>query len=128
MDNFSIVNHSSFNYSRIKEQTEIFSPILTPAVIVNQELVYSKKNFTVALSGRYQSQSYIDFANSHTVKGYFLLNARTDYQLKNLLFSVFLNNVTNAKYFNHGYVDFDGTRKYFVQAPINFYLSVQYSF
>lgn len=125
---FSLVNNSSFNYSRIKEQTETFSPILTPPIIVNQEVVFSKNNFTIALSGRYQHQSFIDFDNDEKVKGYFLLNSRASYEIKGFLFSVFLNNITNAKYFNHGYVDFDGSKKYFVQAPTNLYASIQYSF
>jgi iron complex outermembrane recepter protein len=42
--------------------------------------------------------------------------------------SVFVNNITNARYFNNGYVEGDGTKKYFVQAPANFYFSFKYSF
>lgn len=125
---FSLVNNSSFNYSRIKEQTETFSPILTPPIIINQEAVFSKNNFTIALSARYQHHSFIDFANEEKVNGYFLLNSRASYKIKGFQFSVFLNNITNSKYFNHAYVDFDGSKKYFVQAPINFYASIQYSF
>lgn len=125
---FSLVNNSSFNYSRIKEQTETFNPILTPPIIINQEAVFSKNNFTIALSARYQHNSYIDFANEERVNSYFLLNSRASYSIKGFLFSVFLNNITNAKYFNQGYVDFDGSKKYFVQAPTNFYASIQYSF
>ena len=125
---FSLVNNSSFNYSRIKEQTETFSPILTPPIIINQEVIFSKNNFTIALSGRYQHQSFIDFANEEKVNGYFLLNSRSSYSINDFQFSVFLNNITNTKYFNQGYVDFDGSNKYFVQAPTNFYASIQYSF
>nr|WP_299204013.1 TonB-dependent receptor [uncultured Brumimicrobium sp.] len=125
---FSLVNNSSFNYSRIKEQKETFNPILTPPVIINQEVVFSKNNFTIALLGRYQHQSFIDFANEEKVNGYFLLNSRASYSFKGILFSVFLNNITNTKYFNQGYVDFDGSKRYFVQAPTNFYASIQYSF
>jgi iron complex outermembrane receptor protein len=125
---FSLINNSSFNYSRIIEQTETFSPILTPPIIINQEAVFSKNNFTIALSGRYQHQSFIDFANEEKVNSYFLLNSRVSYNLHGFQCSVFLNNITNAKYFNQGYVDFDGSKKYFVQAPTNFYASIQYSF
>lgn len=39
---FSLINNSSFNYSRITEQTETFSPILTPPIIINQEAVFRK--------------------------------------------------------------------------------------
>jgi iron complex outermembrane receptor protein len=125
---FSLINNSSFNYSRITEQTETFSPILTPPLIINQEAVFSKNNFTIALSGRYQHPSFIDFANEEKVNSYFLLNSRVSYNLYGFQCSIFLNNITNAKYFNQGYVDFDGGKKYFVQAPTNFYASIQYSF
>ena len=125
---FSLVNNSSFNYSRITEQTETFSPILTPPIIINQEVIFSKNKFTIALSGRYQQQSFIDFANEEKVNRYFLLNSRASYNINDFQFSVFLNNITNTKYFNQGYVDFDGSNKYFVQAPTNFYASIQYSF
>ena len=124
---FTLINNSSFNYSRIKEQNEKFSPILTPPLIINQEMIYSQNSFTIALSAKYQHKSYIDFANSSTVNSYFLLNSRASYAFRNFHFSLFLNNITNTQYFNHGYVDFDESQKYFVQAPINFYVSIQYS-
>ena len=69
-----------------------------------------------------------DFANEEKVNSYFLLNSRVSYNLDGFQCSIFLNNITNAKYFNQGYVDFDGSEKYFVQAPTNFYASIQYSF
>ncbi len=126
--NLSLINNSSFNYSRIKEQKELFAPILTPPLIINQEAVYSYKDFCIALSARYQDKSFIDFANTSTVNSYFLLNARAQYDIKGLQLSLFVNNITNSKYFNNGYIDFDAREKYFVQSPINFYASIKYSF
>ena len=125
---FSLINNSSFNYSRIKEQKEVFTPILTPPLIINQEAVYFYKGFSVAVSVRYQDKSFIDFANTSTVKSYFLVNGRVSYDIKGFQFYVFVNNIANSNYFNNGYVDFDGSKKYFVQAPTNFYASIKYSF
>ncbi len=124
---FSLINNSSFNYSRVKEQKEVFTPILTPPLIINQEVVYFNKGFSVSVSARYQDKSFIDFANTFTVKSYFLLNGRVSYDIKGFQFCVFVNNITNSKYFNNGYVDFDGSKKYFVQAPTNLYASIKYS-
>lgn len=124
----NLINNSSFNYSRIKEQQEVFSPILTPPLIINQEVTYGYKQFTIGITGRYQDKSFIDFANTSSIKSYFLLNARVAYETKGFQLSFFVNNITNAKYFNNGYVDFDESKKYFVQAPINFYTSIKYSF
>ncbi len=125
---FSLINNSSFNYSRIKEQKIVFTPILTPPLIINQEAAYFYKGILVAVSARYQDKSLVDFANTSTVKSYFLLNGRIGYDIKGVQFCVFVNNITNSKYFNNGYVDFDGRKKYFVQAPTNFYASIKYSF
>jgi iron complex outermembrane receptor protein len=125
---FLLNNNSSFNYSRIKEQKEVFTPILTPPLILNQEVVYFNNGFSLALSARYQDNAFIDFANTSTLKRYFLLNGRVAYDIKGVQFCVFANNLTNSAYFNNGYVDFDGSKKYFVQAPTNFYASIKYSF
>jgi iron complex outermembrane receptor protein len=125
--NLSFINNSSYNYSRIKEQKVTFSPILTPAVIINQEAVYGYRNLTLAMSVRYQDKSFIDFANTSTVKSYWLVNSRIGYTFKGFQFCVFVDNITNAKYFNNGYVDYDGSKKYFVQAPTTVYASVKYT-
>lgn len=125
---FSFINNSSFNHSCIEEQKEAFTPILTPPFIINEEAIYFRNSFSIAVSARYQHKSFIDFANTSTVKSYFLLNGRINYDLKDFQFSVFANNISNSKYFNSGYVDNDGTTKYFVQAPTNIYASIKYSF
>jgi iron complex outermembrane receptor protein len=125
---FILTNNSSFNYSRIKEQSTTFKPILTPALIINQEIAYERNHLGVAVSGRYQAKSFVDFANDVSLDNYVLLNARAHYTLQHYDVSVFVNNITNAKYFNNGYVEGDGTRKYFVQAPTNFYVALKYSF
>ncbi len=127
-ENFTLINNSSFNYSRIKEQKVDFTPILTPPVIINQEALYFFKRFTFGLSARYQDKSFIDFANTSTVKSYFLLNGRVVYDMKRFQFSVSVYNITNSTYYTNGYVDFDETKKYFVQAPTNFNASIKYSF
>jgi len=127
-ENFYLINNSSYNYSKIKEQTETFSPILTPPLIINQEINYSIKSFLFGISARYQDKSFIDFANSTVLDDYFVLNASVQYKIKNFDITIFAYNITNEKYYSNGYVDFDGTAKYFVQAPVNFYLSAKYSF
>lgn len=127
-NSFTLINNSSFNYSRIKEQNEVFSPILTPPLIINQEVVYFRKGFSISLSARHQDKSFIDFANTSVVQSYFLLNGQVNYYLKGFQFSVFVNNITNSIYLTNGYVDFDGSKKYFAQAPTNLYSSIKYSF
>ncbi|AEV96681.1 TonB-dependent receptor [Niastella koreensis] len=122
---FTFTNNSSYNHSRIKEQKVKFSPVLTPAVIINQEAAYAYRNFSIAMTVRYQDKSFIDFANTSSINGYTLLNSRVGYNYRKFEFAIFANNLTNAKYFNNGYVDYDGSKKYFVQAPTTVYASVK---
>jgi iron complex outermembrane receptor protein len=76
---------------------------------------------------RYQDKSFIDFANTSTVNSYWLLNSRVGYTFKKLQCFVFVDNITNTKYYNNGYVDYDGSKKYFVQAPTTVYASLKYT-
>lgn len=121
-------NASSFNYSRISDQGVDFQPILTPFLIINQSVAYSFNGFRFGVDARYQSSSFIDFANSAKVEGYFLLNSQISYEIKGWRISFLVNNMLNNKYYNQGYVDYDGSRKFFVQAPVNFYGMVTLSF
>lgn len=122
----SVLN-ASYNYSNIKENDVMFKPILTPPCIGTLELVWYNSDFEISLTGRYQSGAYIDYANTNKIDGFFLLNSRVSYLYRNFRFSAFANNCTSAKYYSSGYVDFDGSAKYFVQAPFNFHTSVQFS-
>ena len=125
---FELINNSSLNYSRIKEQKETFTPILTPPIIINQELVFHNKGFSVSSHLKYQGKSYIDFANTSTVNSYAVIDGKIGYEMKAYEFNVFINNISNTKYFNNGYIDTDGSKKYFVQSPTNFYFSLKYHF
>ena len=125
---WKFVHASSFNYSQIKQQATEFTPILTPACIVNQDVIYTYKQWEAGLTGRYQSSSFIDFANENKLDSYVLLNFRLSYQWNKWGATVFVNNLLNTQYYNNGYVDYDGTNKYFVQAPLNFYTKLNYTF
>lgn len=118
--------NAALNRSRIREQAESFQPILTPGLLVNQEAVFQRGRWLVGATGHYQSWSYLNFANSAAISGYALLNARVQYAWRGWQLTVFGNNLTNTRYFNNGYVEADGTRKYFVQAPANFYVNVKF--
>ena len=57
-----------------------------------------------------------------------MLNAQFSYQIQGWEFSFMVNNILNTKYYNQGYVDYDGVPKYFVQAPLNVYGMVVFRF
>ena len=127
-NNIKLINNSSYNHSVIQENNITFKPILTPSIIINQEIIYSIKNIQLSLSTRYQSESYMNFENTESLNNYILINGRIDYLINNHSISLFINNITDNYYFNNGLVDWDGTNKYFVQAPRNIYLSVKLQF
>ncbi|MAZ55426.1 MAG: TonB-dependent receptor [Flavobacteriales bacterium] len=124
-EKIKLITNSSYNYSTIQEENIHFTPILTPNIIVNQEVLYNHNKFTFSISARYQSQSYINFENTELLNDYILLNSRIDYEVKNYCLSVFINNITDNFYFNNGLIDWDGNAKYFVQAPRNIYLALK---
>jgi iron complex outermembrane receptor protein len=126
--NWSISSSSSYNLSKITEQQIDFEPILSPRFISNLEVIYEFRSFVFAASARYQSSSYIDFANTIKLDDYVLINGRVAYSRRAFSVMLFMNNLSNSAYFNQGYVDFDGTPKFFVQAPINYNLAIQYNF
>ena len=110
LKNLKLTNNSSYNYSSVIQNDTEFTPILTPEIIINQEISYSIKNATLNLSARYQSDSYMNFENSESLADYFLLNARIDYKYGNYFTSLYLNNVTDIHYFNNGEVNSEGMR------------------
>jgi len=124
---FSLINNASFNYSKIKEQKETFTPILTPPIIINQEIIFQWKQFLIGSSARYQDASFIDFANTTKIDRYVLFNARIHYTLKRFQCSLFLYNLTNIHYYNNGSFSPNGTPLYFVQAPRNAYVSMKFT-
>ncbi len=123
-NNVKLTNNSSYNYSIVQQDNIDFTPILTPKFIINQEVSYSLKNLTINVSARYQSESYMNFENSASLNAYCIVNARIDYRIKNYYSSIFINNLTNANYYNNGEINLDESENYWVQTPRNFYISL----
>ena len=134
-ETIKLVNNTSFNHSKIKENSIQFEPILTPKFIFNQEIIYSLKNINLSITARYQSQAYMNFENTESLNDYIVLNGRIDYQKSDYIISLFINNISDNYYFNYGSINTDpydgiedGGRTYFVQAPRNFFISFKYLF
>lgn len=125
---FYIQNNSSFNCSKVTQQNTSFIPILTPPVIINQDFGYKHKKIIFSTGIRYQGAAFIDYANTAKVNAYFLVHANVHYNTDKLTLGLVANNLTNSSYFNQGYVDWDGSKKYFIQAPMNFTIRFEYRF
>lgn len=123
-----LVNNSSFSRNRITDNGTSFQPVLSPSVIVNQEVQYRSNNTFLSILGRYQGRSYVDYANDVKLPGFYTLGAQASQQVKNFRFTVRGNNLTNRKYYQNGIIGFNGSPYYFLQAPVNYFASVTYSF
>ncbi|MCP4439443.1 MAG: TonB-dependent receptor [Aureispira sp.] len=143
LDNLHFSGNLAYCFSRIQEYTTDFDsvsysnvqPLLTPEWIANAEISYTPFPFwTMAVDARYVGQSFLDNTNNalFVVPHYFLLGFRTSVSfLKHHQIDIMLNNLTNARYYSSGYVDFGSNgpeSAYFVQAPFNFFVTYKFKF
>jgi len=124
---FSFENNSSFSNNSIEESGVDFKPLLSPEVIVNQSVVFEIGKLKGQINLRYQSASYIDFANQYALPEYTSLNSRIAYTFKQFEFNLGVNNLTNTDIFSNGYLGISGEPLYFIQAPTNYFASITWT-
>lgn len=109
-------------------------PIISPEWLINGGLQYQIEPFSVALSSRYVSESFLEPTNQPdlTVPSSFIVNAQASVRfLKEQEFSLHLNNLFDQRYYTFGQpvvVGNDTVPGYFVQAPFNFYALLRLKF
>ena len=109
-------------------------PIISPNWITNGTLQYSASPFTIGLSGRYVSESYLEPTNQPdlTVPSFFILDAQASVHfLEHCDLSLHANNLLNKEYYTFGQPVAVGNTTvpgYFVQAPLNFYAMLRLRF
>jgi len=119
----------NISYNRIKENDQTFQPVLTPSVIISTDVKYNLKDwFYVGLNVRYNGDSYIDFANDHTLPSYTTLNAYTGLKFKRISLQANLNNITNELILGNAIMGYDGDPLYFVMAKTNGLVTLKYKF
>lgn len=113
------------------------APILSPEWIINNDIrVFPFNNLTVNVSGKYVSESFLEFTNTPimTLPSYFVMDAAVTYEVDPVTFKLEVNNLGDEVYYSNGApvdVDSDGTNEepgYFVNAGRNFFLTVTCSF
>lgn len=118
-------NQSSVSHNRIKEAGVDLQPVLTPSLIINQELRMVQPRWQAGIGCRYQGKSYIDYANTIKLSDFFIVNADASWQFGKLTVFGVANNITNRVYFTNGLITASGAPGYFIQAPVNFYAGVR---
>ena len=138
-DQIQLINNSSYNHSRMTKEDIEFTPVLTPQLIINQEIVYTHtKNLLFGISMRYQDKAYLNFENNKSLNQYTVFNGRINYKLKKFDLSIIFNNITDNDYFNNGSIidvrDKDThellnrERMYFIAPPRNYHIAIKYIF
>ena len=123
-----LTNNSSLSRNRIREGETSIEPVLTPTVVLNQEVARQWKRLWVAVSARYQNASFIDYGNQFVLPAFHTLGLAATYAVKNIELSVKANNLTNQRYYTYGQIAVSGKPHYFIQAPLNYFLAVKYRF
>ena len=120
---------SAFSYNQIQAGAERVAPVRSPTIVATQEVYYQRNKWLCATSIRYQSASYLDFANRFTLPAFAVINVSGQYEIiKNLTLRLTLNNITNQVYYSDGGVNYAAQPFYFVQAPLQFSAGARYSF
>ncbi|MDO7875322.1 TonB-dependent receptor [Hymenobacter sp. ASUV-10] len=127
-DKLALVNSSALSHNRIKEAGTAIQPVLTPTVIINQEVQYRRAKTFISLVGRYQGRSFVDYANTVTLPDFYTLGAQLSQEFGHLKLTLRGNNLTNRRYYQNGIIGGDGRPYYFLQAPVNYFASAAYSF
>jgi iron complex outermembrane recepter protein len=124
---FTLANRSAFGQNRIREAAVGIEPVLSPAVIVNQELRVGRRRLFIGLTGRYQSGSWIDFANTTRLPAYFVLGGVVSGRSGPWALSLRVQNLTDRRYFTNGALSASGAPLYFVQASRNMIVDLRWS-
>lgn len=121
-----LTNSSNYSYCRIKNGSNMYQPLYTPNLIINQGIEYSINGLNFGLLGRYSSKSYLNSDNTLTIPDYFIVNANIGYVYKHITVLIQGINLTNKRYYTSGY-GIGSDRYFFVNAPISGYLTLKIS-
>ncbi|MEM9929572.1 MAG: TonB-dependent receptor plug domain-containing protein, partial [Bacteroidota bacterium] len=110
----------------IQQDGASFAPVLSPPVLINQGAAYTLGSWTFGLDTRYQSASFIDFANEHKIDAFVTIDARIQWMRQRWTVSAFVFNLTDAAYATNGQLDVNGLPTFHRRAGINGWLRLQY--
>jgi iron complex outermembrane receptor protein len=126
--NLILSNNSSISNNKVKIVDKELNPVLSPNIILNQDVLYKFGRFVIGLNGRYQGESYIDWQNQYKLDDFFCLNSTLKFSLGKLIeIDLFVNNITNKKFYTNGLIS-SGVPLYFRQSGINYFLNFKLKF
>jgi outer membrane receptor protein involved in Fe transport len=102
---------------------------MSPAWLVNQSVIYTNDKFECGVDLKYRSLMFIDLANNYKLDGNVKLNAYAKYTINNALtLGLVVNNILNDKSYSNAMLGADNKVLYFTDSPINFNISLKWTF
>lgn len=125
-DRLMLTHSGSYSFNQIKQENTTLQPVLTPELLLNLGLSTTLDEITLATQVRYQSECFIDYANAYTMPSFFTADASVTWKHQWLELSLRGMNLTNTRYYGSGLLSpATGLPAYFIQAPLNFFISAK---
>lgn len=127
IESLRLANNSSYSVNQVRHEGDVFTHILSPSWLVNQEVGYKIKGFDIGVSLQYRSSMYFDLANNYRIDPSLRLNASLAYTYRFVTAGIYVNNILNERSYCNGMMGANGPL-YFVEAPCNFFFDVRVRF
>ena len=120
--------NASFSKNKVKTDVDIFNHVMSPDWIVSQDIKFNIKDFSIGVNYKFRSSMFIDLQNEYKLGNSSRFNIYASYNIKNtVIISANVNNIFNAKTYSNGMLGANGML-YFIDAPINFFISAKFNF
>ena len=124
-----LINSSSYSINRVISDDIEMTHIMSPSWLVNQSVIYTNKKFECGVDLKYRSSMFIDLANNYKLDGNVKLNAYAKYTINDALtLGLVVNNILNDKSYSNAMLGADNKVLYFTDSPINFNISLKWTF
>ena len=100
---------------------------MSPNWIVNQDVLFTYKNFIGGINAKYVSKRYIDLTNQYSLDDDFTLNVSLNYTIKNTTIGCDINKIVSTNPYSNAMLGANGVL-YFVEAPCNFFIDITFKF
>lgn len=121
-----LCSSGALSVNKISQDGTSFAPVLSPPVVLNQGLTFRPSAWSFGVDVRYQSASFLDFANTNELAPFAKLDARIGWTTGRWEVKAFAFNLTDAEYATNGQLDLYGQPTYHRRAGINGWLTITY--
>jgi len=129
VESLELKGSGAFSQNKIKQDGETTDHVLSPGTIINGDIVYTNnKGWYVGLNTNYNSKSYLDLSNQHTLPEYTVYNVYAGFKHRFGTISGRLNNIGDKNILKNGLMATPDLPVYFVSSGINAAITITYNF